>query len=111
MKRRAFIASSLAAISVPRLLAAEATRKPARIGWVTAQHAPSVAPFIGAFRAGFAELGLVEGRDIAIEYRYGNDELGRVPTLVADLMARGLDLLVTQGSATFEVRKLGLQVP
>ncbi len=111
MKRRAFLASSIATASFPFFAAAQGVRRPAHIGWVTAQYAPSVAPFVEAFRAGLAELGLVEGRDVTIESRYGNDELGRVAALVKELLADGLDLLVTQGSATFEVRSMKLPVP
>src|SRR5690349_1806231 len=111
MKRRAFLASSLAVASAPFFVAAQGVRRPAHIGWVTAQYAQSVAPFIEAFRAGLAELGLIEGRDVTIEFRYGNDELGRVAALVHELLADGLDLLVTQGSATFEVRPMKLPVP
>jgi putative ABC transport system substrate-binding protein len=62
-------------------------------------------------RDGFADLGYVEGRNLAIEYRYGNDAIERVPELAAELVKLPVDLIVAQGAAVSEISKLGLPVP
>jgi putative tryptophan/tyrosine transport system substrate-binding protein len=62
-------------------------------------------------RAGFSEIGYVEGRNLAIEYRYGDDALERVPDLAAELVKLGVDLLVVQGAAVPVVSQLNLTVP
>ena len=115
MNRRLFnvstLAATLAVTAAPRRVAAQGTAKLSRIGWLTAQQAPSLAPFVEAFRGGLADLGYAEGRNLAIEFRYGNDKIERVPDLAAELVKLPVDLIVAQGAAVFEISKLGLPVP
>jgi putative tryptophan/tyrosine transport system substrate-binding protein len=111
MKRRDFLASALVVAALPNHVAAQGTPKAARIGWLTAQQESSLTPYIAAMRAGLAELGYVEGRNLTIEYRYGNDAIERVPELAAGLVRLPVDLIVAQGAAVSEVSKLGLPVP
>ena len=47
-----------------------------RIGWLTAQRPPSLVPYVQAFRTSLAELGFVEGKNLTIEFRYGDDDIG-----------------------------------
>lgn len=110
MKRRSFLATTLATAYISAAdLAAQSRAKVYRIGWLTAQRAASLAPYLDAFRGGVADLGYVEGRDLAIEYRYGDDTIERVPELAAELVRVPVDLIVAQGAAAFEVH--GLTVP
>ena len=111
MKRRDFLASALAIAALPRSLAAQGTPKIARIGWLTAQQESSLTPYLAAMRAGFADLGYVEGRNLTIEYRYGNDAIERVPELAMELVKLPVDLIVAQGAAVSEISKLSLPVP
>jgi putative ABC transport system substrate-binding protein len=111
MDRRAFLTSAMAMAAMPRSLAAQGTPKAARIGWLTAQQESSLTPFLAAMRTGFADLGYIEGRNLAIEYRYGNDVVERVPELAAELVELPVDIIVAQGAAVSEISKLGLPVP
>lgn len=110
MKRRIFLASALAVTALPVGLAAQRAA-PARIGWLTAQQAASLAPYLDAFRAGLAAYGHIEGTNLSIAYRYGDDALDRVPELANELVRRPVDLIVVQGAAVGVVSKLGLTVP
>jgi putative ABC transport system substrate-binding protein len=83
----------------------------ARIGWLTAQRPPSLAPYVKAYREALAELGWVEERNLTIEFRYGDDDLARVPALANELVALPVDLIVAQGAAVYEVSRLGLRLP
>jgi putative ABC transport system substrate-binding protein len=46
-----------------------------------------------AFRRGLGEGGFVEGRNVSIEYRWGNNDIARLPELAADLVRRQVTLL------------------
>src|SRR5262245_42739637 len=111
MKRRVFLASLLATVALPRTIAAQGAVNVPRIGWLTAQQAASLTPYVEAMRNALADLGYVEGRNLVIEFRYGDDVIERVPELAAELVRLPVDLLVAQGAAAFEVRGLGLPVP
>ena len=50
-----------------------------------------------AFRQGLSETGFVEGQNVTIEYHRGEGHLDRLPALAADLVARKVDVIVTQG--------------
>jgi len=111
MKRRVFLASLLAMAVVPRTAAAQGAAKVVRIGWLTAQQASSLVPYVDAMRTALADLGYVEGRNLVIEFRYGDDLIERVPELAAELVRLPVDLIVAQGAAAFEIRGLGLPIP
>src|SRR3954463_8166332 len=52
---------------------------------------------VEAFRQGLAEAGFVEGRNVAIEFRWANIQFGRVPALATDLVQRDVAVLVAAG--------------
>src|ERR1700682_624270 len=111
MMRRAFLVSTLV-LAAARLAGAQNAPKAARIGWVTAQRAASLAPNIGALQSALADLGYVEGRNLTIEFRYGDDAVERVPELAAELERIPVDLIMAQGEAVSVINKLGgLKVP
>lgn len=111
MKRRVLLASCAAAALLPRAFAGQSAKGVARIGWVTAQQASSLTPYVEAFRSGLADLGYVEGRNLTLVLRYGDDRLERVPELAAELVAIPVDVIVVQGAANFPIDKLNLPVP
>jgi putative tryptophan/tyrosine transport system substrate-binding protein len=117
MKRREFItllggaAAASAVAALPRSLSAQGLAKSVRIGWLTAQREASLTPFLAALRAAFADLGYIEGRNLVIEYRYGDDDLERVPALAAELVRLRVDVILAQGAAVALIPNLWLPVP
>jgi len=113
MRRREFVTllGSAAAGAAARYASAQNAAKISTIGWLTAQQASSLAPFLDAFRSGLAELGYLEHRNFEIEYRYGDDNLLRVAPLAAELVRKPVDLLVVQGAAVPLVYELKLPIP
>ena len=112
MDRRTFLSSALAMAGLPRsAMAQSTTTKVARIGWVTAQREASLTPFLAALRAAFVDLGYDEGRNLAIEYRFGDDEIERVPALAAELVRLPVQIILAQGAAVPAIAKLGLPIP
>lgn len=53
---------------------------------------------VDAFQAGLKENGYVEGQNVAIEYRWAENEIARLPTLAAELAQRQVSVLVAGGS-------------
>jgi putative ABC transport system substrate-binding protein len=58
---------------------------------------PAIALNLTAFRQGLSESGFVEGQNVAIESRWAYDDERRLPALAAELVARNVDVLVTEG--------------
>src|SRR5499425_759750 len=76
-----------------------------RIGLLAAGEASAVAGRIDAFRQGLRERGYEEGKNIIIEYRYGEGKLDRTQALAAELIRLKLDVIVTAGPADTRVAK------
>jgi putative tryptophan/tyrosine transport system substrate-binding protein len=55
--------------------------------------------YTSAFRKGLSEAGFVEGRNVAIEYRYGNNQAERFPELAAELVRRRVAVIAAMGSS------------
>ena len=72
-----------------------------RIGILDTSTASSIAGFLEAFRQELRKLGWIEGKNIMIEYRFGeNKGPERLPELAADLVRLKVDLIVTSGGPT-----------
>src|SRR5262250_2581765 len=111
VNRRAVLGSAVAFAATALRVAAQEQQRLARIGWVTTQQASSLTPYLEAFRSGLADLGYIEGRNLALVLRYGDDHLERVPKLAAELVRVPVNLIVAQGAANFPINKLDLPVP
>ena len=80
--------------------AQQATRVP-RIGFLVASTASNYATRIETFRQGLRELGYIEGKNIVIEYRFGEGNEDRLRELAAELVSLNVDLIVTAAGARF----------
>ena len=65
------------------------------VGWLNAGGFGASTAYVAAFRRGLGEMGYVEGQNVAVEYRWADDQDDRVPTLAADLVARKVDVIAT----------------
>src|SRR5205823_942869 len=58
---------------------------------------PAIALNLTAFRQGLVKTGFVEGQNVAIDSRWAHDDERRLSALAAELVARNVDVLVTEG--------------
>src|SRR5262245_15030939 len=99
MKRREFITLFGSAVASWPLLANAQQREMPLIGWLgTGLYGPN-SPAAGAFRRGLVEIGYVEGRTVAIDFRVTN-QLQLLPQLAADLVARDVAVIVAIGATS-----------
>src|SRR3989475_4583685 len=69
------------------------------VGYVHSDSPQTVAGLLAAFREGLNETGYVEGQNVAIEYRWAQNDLSRILELVADLVRRRVAVIATPGSS------------
>jgi putative tryptophan/tyrosine transport system substrate-binding protein len=96
MRRREFITLVGGAASWPLTTYAQSRSMPV-IGFLRTTSVADSAHLVAGLRQGLKETGFVEGQDVAVEYRYAENQPGRLPSLVADLIGRQVVVLVASG--------------
>jgi putative ABC transport system substrate-binding protein len=69
------------------------------IGYLATGSAEVMTHRLAAFRKGLSEAGYVEGHNVAIEFRWAQNEYDRLPELAADLVRRRVSIIAAPGSA------------
>jgi putative ABC transport system substrate-binding protein len=97
MKRREFITLIGGAAAWP--LGAQAQQPPMPvIGFLNAQSPEPFANALRAFRQGLKEESFVEGESVAIEFRWAENQIERLPALAAELVRQRVALILAWGS-------------
>ena len=89
------LCAMLLALSFPA--GAQQPKKVPRIGYLSAQDRASASTRSEAVRLALRELGYIEGQNIAIEYRYAEGKVDRLPELAAELVRLKVDIIVVAG--------------
>jgi putative ABC transport system substrate-binding protein len=110
MKRRKFITLAGGAMAWPLAGRAQQASKPPTIGFLGSD-ASAWRPWTAAFAARVRELGWIEGRTIAIEYRWSEGRRERVAEIAAEFVRLKVDVLVTGGSALVTVKQATATIP
>jgi putative tryptophan/tyrosine transport system substrate-binding protein len=96
MRRREFIALFGSAAAWP--LAARAQQATtAVIGFIDSRFPEAVVDRLRSFRQGLKDSGYTEGENVAIEYRWAENRMDRLPELAADLVRRRVSVVVASG--------------
>lgn len=99
MKRRQFIALiGSAAVTWPIAANAQQPAMPV-IGYLGAESPAVFASRVEAFRQGLGETGYVEGRNVAIEFRWAEGQHNKLPALAVELAGRRVNVIVAPGGA------------
>jgi putative ABC transport system substrate-binding protein len=97
IKRREFIAGLGAAAAWPLAARAQQAAVPI-IGYLSSQFADDDSIRTVQLLQGLKEAGYVEGRNVAVEYRWAENQYDRLPTLAADLVRRRVAVIVAEGA-------------
>src|SRR6516162_604240 len=93
MRRRQFIAGLGSAAAWPLVARAQQPPLPV-IGWLSYQSVDEYKDVTVPFLQGLKDTGFVEGQNVAVEYRYAENQVDRLPALAADLVRRRVAMIV-----------------
>jgi ABC-type uncharacterized transport system substrate-binding protein len=81
------------------------------VGWLNSGLTgdPFFMSLASAFRAGLKDAGYIEGQDVAIDFRWGEGQYSRLPTLAAELVAKRVDVIMAGGTPAALAAKAATQ--
>src|SRR3954447_7323879 len=104
MRRREFIAGLGMAAAGPVAAWGQQPALPV-IGYLSTRSSDEATGHTNAFRGGLEEMGFVEGRNVAVEYRWAKGDYNQLASLAADLLSRPLALMAATGDPAAKAAK------
>jgi putative tryptophan/tyrosine transport system substrate-binding protein len=99
LKRREFVALLGGAASWPLTARTQQAAMPL-VGLLYNGDPDADADLAASFRNGLAETGFIEGRNVAIEYRWSRNDIAQLPDLIDDLVRRRVAVIAVTGNPT-----------
>jgi putative tryptophan/tyrosine transport system substrate-binding protein len=97
MNRREFVAGLWSAAAWPLAGRAQQAAVPV-VGFLNTFSATWFAPMVAGFRRGLRSVGYAEGRNLAVEFRWAENQLDRLPALAADLVDKRVSVIAATGN-------------
>ncbi len=111
MKKILRLLGIVALLGCGAMAEAQQPGKVPRIGFLVDGSPSSHSTRIEAFRQGLFQLGYVEGKNIAIEYRYAEGRFDRVPVLAGELVRLKVDVILTSGPSATAAKQATGTIP
>ncbi len=111
MKRRELITLLGSAATWPLAARAQQANRTPTIGFLGAGSQTGWSPWVAAFVQRLRELGWVQGRDVAIEYRWAEGNEERYAEIAAEFVRLNVDVIVTSGGAVLATRQATSTIP
>src|SRR6185437_1775954 len=105
MQRRDFITLLGVAGASPVAAPAQHQAKPPRLGFLGSSQQSAMSPWIAAFVQRLGALGWVEGRTLAIDYRFAEGRNDRYTDITNDFVRQQVDVIVTYGTPPTQAAK------
>jgi putative ABC transport system substrate-binding protein len=110
MRRRDFIFALGSAATLPLAARAQQSAMPV-IGFLRSASLADSAHIVSAFRQGLRDAGFVEGRNVAVEFRWADNRLDRLPALVAELIERRVAVIVANTPSALAAKAANTKIP
>jgi putative tryptophan/tyrosine transport system substrate-binding protein len=112
IKRRTFIATLGSAAAWPVATRAQQPTQIPQVGWIWPGAEAGNPTEVAGFKEGLRELGYVEGKNIIVEYRFGENSVRRLPEFAAEFARLNVSVIVAMGDLAFRaVRRAAPDTP